>query len=191
MQKPNSADSLINSDATSNQWAIAAALEPLDKVAIEMEARWGVGVLERFVTPETAARFASARKKLNDVIYGNDWQEVAKRASVMIRGWQALEKEAIETGKKPAEADRFWCVESSDGTKYVFVQHGRDMQAAIKQFPDHQAWAMTEVVRILAGQSLVTAAAARAKEVFPGAEVTAVRKPNVLQKAGMNDEIPF
>src|SRR4051794_26416265 len=60
------ADSLSNPDGTASEWAIASALAPLDKVVVEAEARWGVGQLERLVSPATAARFGSARKKLDD-----------------------------------------------------------------------------------------------------------------------------
>ena len=54
--------------------------------------------MPRLVSPEMAARFGSARDRLNAAIRENDGEEVAKRAAVMIRGWQALDKAATEAG---------------------------------------------------------------------------------------------
>ncbi|WP_448953054.1 hypothetical protein [Labrys neptuniae] len=156
-----------------------------------MEARWGIGVLERLVSPDTAAKFGSARKKLNDAVVTDDWQEVAKRASVMIRGWQALESEAMAAGHVPNDISALWAIESDNGKKYVFVQHERDMPAAIKKFPDHNCWAMSEVVRILAQHSMEAAAASRVKDVFPGATVVELRPPKSPLSAIIDDEIPF
>lgn len=185
------ADALTHSEASASQWAIASALEPLDKVAIEMEARWGIGVLERLVSPDTAAKFGSARKKLNDAIGADDWEEGARRANVMIRGWQALEKEAIAAGHEPNDTGSLWAIEAADGKKFVFVQHERDMGAAIKKFPDHTCWAMSEVIRVLAQHSLEAAAANRVKETFPGATVVELRPPKSKWNDICNDEIPF
>ena len=38
---------------------IAGAIQPLDAVAIEMEAKWGRGRLQELVSPTTAAKFES------------------------------------------------------------------------------------------------------------------------------------
>jgi len=187
--RPRPADSLLNASDAPTEWAIAAALEPLDKVAMETEARWGIGVLERLVSPETAARFASARKKLDESIPGNDWQEVVKRATVLIRGWKALEKEATAAGHQPGIIAHFWAVEAETGKKFLFVQHERDMSAAVKRYPDHEVWAMREVVRVLADHSVAARFASNVKELFPGAVVTNIR--DVPPKRGLEDEIPF
>ena len=78
--------------------AVTEALRPLDRVAVEIEGKWGVGRLVRLVTPDMAARFGSAKDKLNDAIRANDGEAVANRAAVLIRGWQALDKAATEAG---------------------------------------------------------------------------------------------
>lgn len=180
------ASSLLNPHGGASEWAVSAALEPLDKVASETEARWGIGALERLVPPDTAARFASARKKLDEAIDGGDWEEVAKRASVMIRGWQALEAAAIAGGHKPLDVTRFWAHEDDKGVKLLFVQHEQDMQAAVTKFPDHRVWSLSEVGRVLSAHSLEAVLAAKVKDQFPGATVTDIRTRQPL-----NDEIPF
>jgi FAD/FMN-containing dehydrogenase len=180
------ADSLLNPHGSANEWAVAAALEPLDKVASETEARWGIGTLERLVAPDTAARFASARKKLDIAIDAGDWEDVSKRAAVMIRGWQALEAAAVEAGHKPLDVTRFWAHEDDNGVRLLFVQHELDMQAAVAKFPDHRVWSMSEVGRVLSAHSLEAVLASKVKDQFPGATVTDIRTRQPL-----NDEIPF
>ena len=66
------------------------AMRPVDAIAAELELRWGVGKLETLVTPETAARFESARAKLDVAIFNKDPELVIKRAGIMKRGWEAL-----------------------------------------------------------------------------------------------------
>lgn len=189
--KVRPADPLTHASGSPSAWAIAAALEPLDKVASEAEAGWGVGALERLVTPETAARFGSARKKLEDAVEAGEWEEVAKRAAVMIRGWQALQKEAIAAGHAPGVVYHYWAVEAEDGAKFLFVQHERDMAMAVKKFPDHQVWAMREVVRVIGAHSLEAQFGSKVKDLFPGAVVERVDRPPRRAKDSLDDEIPF
>ncbi len=190
MSKPRPYDRLLNHGLSPEQAAIAAALQPLDKVSSETEARWGIGVLERLVSPETAAKFASARVKLDNAIDAGDLEEVTKRASVMIRGWKAVEEEAL-ANKSPKQnrpdLERSWFVEGDDGARYCFVHHEADTTLALKAYPDHIVWSMNEVVRIL--QSHELALVSKTKEIFPGAVVT--RAERVRPKVNFDEEIPF
>jgi hypothetical protein len=185
MPKPRPYDRILNHGITPDQAAVAAALEPLDKVASETEARWGIGVLERLVSPETAAKFASARVKLDNAIDAEDLAEVTKRAAVMIRGWQAMDAEAKALGNKPGEGTLLWACQAEDGTKYLFVPHEADTAVFSRKWPDHQVWSMREVVRVL--QSHELALVSKTKELFPGAVVTRAER----KKVNMDEEIPF
>ena len=172
MTKPARHNSWHAHADTSAERQIAAALEPLDRVAREFEAQWGIGRLERLVSPATAAKFASARDKLDAAIQSGDPDQVVTRADIMIRGWKALDKEARETGFLPHDARQLWSVRADDGTPYAFCQHETDMRAARAELPDHRIWSMPEVIRVLASHDL--AGVNRAKELFPGATVQAV-----------------
>lgn len=187
MNKPARHNSWHAHADTSAERQIAAALEPLDRVAREFEAQWGIGRLERLVSPATAAKFASARDKLDAAIQSGDSDQVVTRADIMIRGWKALDKEARETGNKPGDVGRFWATRADDGTKFVFVQHETDTGNAAEWFPGHRVWSMPEVIRVLASADL--AGVHRAKELFPGATVQAV---NVKTDGPVReDELPF
>ncbi len=187
MTRPRRADPLTNPKDTPAEYAIAAALQALDRVASKYETAWGIGRLPRLVSPSTAARFDSARKKLNDAIASGDADTVATRAEIMVRGWHALDKEAREADNAPEDEDRFWCVRADDGTAFVFVQHETDTHLASRRFPDHRVWSMPEVIRVLTDPDL--ASINQVKQIFSGATVSAVRavKTGPLDE----DEIPF
>lgn len=172
--KPQRYDALLrHAGVTPNDAAIAGALLPLDNVAMEVEGRWGIDVLPRLVSPATAGKFESARKKLDDAIASGDAAEVARRAGVMIRGWRALEAEAHTLARPGLEPGEFWSVRSDDDVPYLFVMHEVETGPAAKAYPDHRVWSMREVVRILASHELT--AVQQAKDIFPGATVAAVK----------------
>ena len=187
MNKPARHNSWHAHADTTAERQIAAALEPLDRVAREHEAQWGIGRLERLVSPATAAKFASARDKLDTAIQAGDPDAVVTRADIMIRGWKALDKEAQEAGHMPFGARQLWTIRADDGTPYAFVQHETDIRAAQAECPDHRIWSLPEVIRVLASTDL--AGVNRAKQIFPGAVVTEVRP--VKTGPLVEDELPF
>ena len=56
---------------TSIDPAMNAALAPLDRIAADMERTWGVDRLIGLVSPDTAHRFAQAKRKLDLAIRAN------------------------------------------------------------------------------------------------------------------------
>ncbi len=56
-----------------------------------MEIKWGCDRLPGLVAPQTAAKFGSAKAKLDAAIELNVAADVARTASVMLRGWAALD----------------------------------------------------------------------------------------------------
>ena len=153
--------------------AVSDALRPLDRVAVEMEAKWGVGRLPRLVAPELAARFGSARDKLNEAIRANDGEAVAKRAAVMIRGWQALDAAATEAG---AEALPLRTVGvKHEGRSYVIAWDRGDVHKAATIAPD--ASLVVTVQELLVAYEALRQKIAGVKEAFPGAELTRVSIP--------------
>ena len=123
-----------------------AALDPLDRTAAAMESLWGVSRLESLVSPETAARFASARRKLNQAIRAKDPNLAASRASVLQRGWITLDAEARALGHAPDAID-VWCVPHAPTAKwYAICRHAKDVDKARQLHPDHTVIALTDLV---------------------------------------------
>ena len=162
---------------------IQEALEPLDRVAVEMEGKWGVGRLPRLVTPEMAAKFSSAREKLDEAIRANDLDAVVAKASVMIRGWKALDQAATEAGHK-THPEAVWS-KLHRGTKYTIVLDRADVSKVAKD-SKHPATVVTldELLVVwddFQGRRVIE----ETKTLFPGATV---------EKAGiteMDDDIPW
>ena len=160
------------------------ALEPLDRVAVEMEGKWGVGRLQRLVPPDMAAKFSSAREKLNDAIRDNDLDAVVSKAAVLIRGWQALDKAATEAGHK-TYPEGVWSAKHR-GTTYTVCLDRADVSKVAKDAAD-PAHVVTLAELLLVwdefqGKRVIS----EAKSLFPGATVESVKDAK-----GLNDEIPF
>ena len=166
--------------------SIFHALAALDAVATRYEEKWGVHKLQQIVPPETASRFGSAKAKLDAAIEADDADEVARRASVLARGWEALDKEATAAGHQPEEVEA-WLWRDEDGKPHAFV---RDSSDAIKYGKEHKGvivWSMAEVVRTAAAfQKEIGKLGTEAKATFPGATIVDIRDKEVP-----SDELPF
>jgi hypothetical protein len=164
------------------------SIKPLDRIATEMEIKWGCDRLVSLVAPQTAAKFGSAKAKLDAAIELNVAAEVAKTASVMMRGWAALDAEATKGGHRPLEPN-IWSHTTEAGFRFAVAQGNADAIKALKTHDDLEGvhvYSLDEIGRLLesAAMSLVNAT----KERFPGATVKAVRTP---LPDGMNDEVPW
>lgn len=174
-----------------NQWEydqIDGALKPLDALASEMEARWGVGRLQELVSPATAAKFQSAKHKLDLAIADGGVGEVIKRAGVLMRGWQALEQEAIDAGNKPMPAD-VWIASVGDengkpAVQYAIAKNNSDASLAQSGLV---VYTLPEVARIIrAFNDGLLCHADAVKAAFPKAVITDVRPKEVVE-----DDVPF
>mgnify|MGYP003629781426 FL=1 len=167
--------------------AIYHAVQPLDVLAVRMEEKWGVNRLPGLVTPATAAKFGSAKAKLDAALEDNDVDAVVRRAAVMIRGWQAMDAEAAASGAQPCEANA-WVWRDDNDVPHAFVRDVAEATAYQRANPGVNCWSMDEVVRVAASFSkrqaeLITSV----KDQFPGAQVSRVGKKLKFP----NDEIPF
>lgn len=162
--------------------AVSEALKPLDRVAVEMEAKWGVGRLPRLVSPELAALFGSAKAKLDQAIQANDAAEAAKRAAVLIRGWQKLDQAATEAGADELPLRTIGA--NNDGRAYVIVWDRADVSHAAKVSGVSPENVVT-VHELLTAYEVLKGRIAGVKQAFPGAEVVRVGIP----RGG--DELPF
>lgn len=163
---------------------ITDALEPLDRIAVEMEGKWGCGRLPRLVSPEMAAKFSSARSKLDEAIRDNDVEAVVAKASVLIRGWQALDKAATEAGHKtlPEAVWSSW----HQGTVYTICLDRADVNKIAHDAADPAHVVTIDELLLVWEQFQASRVISETKSLFPGATV---------QRVGgikeMDDDIPF
>jgi len=176
---------------------LEAALRVRDRTVHEYDARWGTDVLQSLVSPETAAKFAKVRNRLdaaidahNRAVGADDAQDAADLAistmAVEMRGLATLEAEAIAAGRKPLDPGRAWAFPLEDGTQALAVQTDDDARAAVRS-PRFKGWAiysMREIGVILSERSLL--GVLDLKKTFPESTVESI-KPPVNWKRG--DEI--
>ena len=164
------------------------SIKPLDRIATEMELKWGCDRLPGLVSPQMAAKFGSAKAKLDAAVESNVAPDVARTAGVMMRGWAALDAEATKGGHKPLEP-HIWSHTTDAGFRFAVAQANPDALKAIHTHPDLEGvavYSLDEIGRLLESKSMELVNAA--KERFPGATVKAVRMPPA---GDMVDELPW
>lgn len=181
------ADRLMHHGKSQDEIQCDYALGPFDRMAYDMDKKWGVDMLCELVSPETAAKYGSAMAKLNAAIDAQDPAMVAARAAVCMRGMQAMDAEATAAGKQPA-SDDVWIL-AFNGKQVGLLKNGRGWKAVHAAHPDLQL--ITENDVILALEAFEASKLGQMKAMiegsFPQAEVTRF----VVKKEELEDEIPF
>ena len=154
------------------------SIKPLDRLAVEMELKWGCDRLAGLVSPATAARFGSAKAKLDAAIESNRPVEVAHAAAVLLRGWSALDAEAVAGGHTPLEPT-VWPHTAPGGLRVAIVQGNAEAIKTARTNPAMRGvkiYSLDEIGLILEADSnaLVNAT----KHFFPGARVASIKNKN-------------
>jgi len=127
---------------------IRSALLPFWRVEDRMSQKWGGIVrLQSLVSPELSARYGAAKAKLESAIKALDAEETARRASVCIRGLDALDKAAAES------------YESLEPRSVFISHHGKQYVVALDRI-DLPSIKAPEGVPVLSLQELIEARAA-------------------------------
>lgn len=106
---------------------IRGALQPFWRAEDKASQKWGGIVrLQSLVSPELSAKYGQAYTKLRQAIQSVDVEETARRASVCIRGLEALDKAAGET-QEPLEPRAVYI--SHHGRPYVVALDRVDLPA--------------------------------------------------------------
>lgn len=106
---------------------IRGALQPFWRAEDKASQKWGGIVrLQSLVSPELSARYGQAYTKLRQSIQSIDAEETARRASVCIRGLEALDKAAGET-QEPLEPRAVYI--SHHGRPYIVAIDRGDIGA--------------------------------------------------------------
>lgn len=172
-RRERKADRILTPDARAEEIRCDAALAPLDRLARQMDDRWGVDRLVELVSPETAERYGSALAKLNEAIRESDPPTVLHRAKVCIRGLEAMDAEALELGRTPNTGE-YWEYEYED-LKFAIVRDNSEWPLVKKERPELQIYSLREIAVILksvAGISFIDTV----KREFPQAEIKKIKE---------------
>jgi hypothetical protein len=180
-------DRILHSGVTQEEIRCDYALSPFDHMAFAMDKKWGVDRLVELVSPEMAEKYGSAMAKLNAAIDARDPEQVSLRAGVCMRGMQAMDQAATQSGAEPASRD-VWLVQA-DGREFGLLRDARAWQSVQEKHPDVRLITEREMVlaiemyqRSLAGQMVE-----QVKSSFPQADVVKFQ----IKNESLEDEIPF
>jgi hypothetical protein len=167
-------------------------LDAADKLAADMETKWGCGRLRLLVSAELREKFDRQRLKLNHALWHGTLDDVKREAPRMCAAWRALDRAATEAGAEPLDPRVIECT-LTDGSVAVIVP---DNDAAhLVRANDRRCVVYTaeEIARLLDGYPDL----AKIKDAFPGSTVERVKRsiddPLDSLPTGelANDEIPF
>ena len=150
-------------------------IDEVDLVATEMERKWGCDRLRLMVPKELRAKFDRQRYKLNHEIWHGTLEGVKQEAQRMVKAWKALDAAATADGRNQASPE-VWETTLSNGTVAVITWDWTDAALFEAQRNGRKAevYTLAEIGRMIEAFPGVM----RAKTLFPGTEVTAVRGPD-------------
>jgi hypothetical protein len=184
-RRERKADRLMSPDATKAQIECDYAIAPMDRLALEMDRKWGIDRLPELVTPEMATRYGQAMAHMNECIRLGDPAKCVAAANNCIRGLHAMDAEATKLGRKPASGA--YAEYDLDGWKIGILHDDAEWRTAEAARPDLQFFSLREAA-IALKTKIDTPPIAAVKAAFPGARVVEHRTPlNTL----LNDSIPF
>jgi hypothetical protein len=153
-----------------NAITIQSLLDGLDAAAVEMEKRWGVGRLRLLVSDDLRERFDRQVQRLNAVALDGSDDELRATVEAMRRGWLALDQAARASGAPELHPD-IWEIRLADGTVAALCRTGAEAHAVVRTKRYVSIWTADEIARVIDGFPDI----AKAKAIFPGATVEAVR----------------
>lgn len=161
------------------------ALAPVDRLAIQMDEKWGIDVLPELVSVSMSQKYGSAVAKMNAAVEAGDVEECKKRCEVVMRGLQAMDAEAERTGAQRASTD-VWEVEIG-GKLFGVMKDGRSWRTIKKQRPELELLTLREVGLAYSWfrDNWAGELEKAAKQSFPGAEIVDIKGKL------FDDPIPF
>jgi len=184
-KRQKKADRIISGHQSKDAIMIDYAVAPVDRLANQMDEKWGIDVLPELVSVETAQKYGSAVAKMNAAISSADVEECKLRCEVVIRGLRAMDAEAEQMGAQRASTD-VWEVEV-DGQVFGVMKDGRSWKTIKDQRPEMELLTLREVALAYAWfrDSKAGEFEKAAKQSFPGAEVIDIKGKT------FEDAIPF
>ena len=160
---------------------IKMQIHRLDQKALAMEAKWGVGNLCKYASPDMKEKWNSQSNKLNDAVESGEYHVVRNLIDGTIRGWDVLESQAIDAGYKPVAPD-YMEVRLDNGFHLRIAKNTSEARQCTAQ--GVHVWSIQEIARVIEKDfTLVNII----KEKFEGAEVKEVTEPFNFKKG---DDIP-
>lgn len=182
------ADRLLNGAISKDQIMCDYAIAPLDRLAIQMDEKWGIDRLPEIVSTATATKYGAAMALLNEAIEANDPALTQARAENCIRGLHAMNAEAEAAGKPQSRPDMLEF--ELDGFHFAILPD-KDYWPAVREArPDLTLFSMREVAIALIAAKVNNPVILAAKQHFPKAEIKDF-DAKLERATKLDDVIPF
>jgi hypothetical protein len=195
------ADAPIRPLGSNHSWARShgtyltgrAYIDGVDETACEMETKWGADRLRLLVSSELREKFDRQRYLFNQAIWHVDLEAVRRESGRMVNAWMALDRAAESAGASKL-AREVWEVVLEDGSVAAIVADTAHAKLVVGEGRQVAVYTLDEIGRLLSAYPQI----AQAKLVFPGAEVTEIRKRSIEDplnavrdtEQGLDDPIP-
>lgn len=190
-------DRLTAPDVTASENACYYAMAPFDRVATEMDLKWGIDRLPSLVPSEMATKYGKALGHLNECLELADPEKTRAAAENCIKGMRAMNDAAEMAGHAPAAGEYIEGMHEGDGKAFRFaiLKDANQWQAAKAARPELQFYTMAEVAIALKHYA-DRYPIGEVKDLFPNARITKITEPPPkLQRTAteieLDDEIPF
>lgn len=147
-----------------------AALDEADALEVELELKWGRDRLRLLVSTELREKFDRQRYLTSHARWRGDLEDVRREARRMAAAWRALDKAATEAGAEVLDP-AVWEVTLQDGTVATLVRDPQMANRVLAEGRRVNVYTLEEIAHMISAFPEV----AKAKEVFPGAEVTVTK----------------
>ena len=156
-----------------NTRQVQSALTDFDRLVWEAERIWGVDRLPYLVSDELRQKWWGGIDRLNQAIRDNEPVMVRALVKNMIKGLAMLIAAAEQAGQLPLTPD-IWETPLADGRVLRLVR-GNPENSYRTDDRNVLVWSLEEVARLVGQNDVIN----RAKELFPGAVISAVRQSDV------------
>lgn len=173
---------------TPGEMTMLHLIAPADRLAREMETKWGRDRLPELVTPDLAMRFGSQREKFERAVATRDMDALAIETPRMCNAWRALDA-AAETAGHTLHPATVWEFDIDGRPAAIVRSDDAGATAWAAEHPGTRVWTLDEITRVLGAEYLRLVNTT--KDLFPGATVTAVKASRSDLAEQLDDEIPF
>ena len=156
-----------------------AHLDEADALEVDMELKWGRDRLRLLVSTELREKFDRQRYLTAQARWLGQLEDVRREAKRMAAAWRALDRAAEEAGAKVLDP-AVWEVALEDGTVATIVRDPQMANRVLAEGRRVNVYTLEEIAHMISAFPEL----AKAKEVFPGAEVvrTKTRVDNPLDE---------
>lgn len=162
------ADRLLHANVGKTDLQLDYAVGPLDRLAQQMDVKWGIDRLPELVATETATRYGTAMAQLHEAFDAGDVERTAHKAAVCMKGLHAMDAEAEAAGQPKAQGN--YREYHLGDFKFALIEDDREWQTLKANRPDLVFFTMREAALALKAFCEVSPIM-DAKTIFPGATI--------------------